>query len=96
MIEREVGLPVRLLRLLSAGGLRSTSELAQKLGISNGLVVMMVEDLTRRGYLVALSGAQECSTSCAGCGLASACNGARVQEGLPLLTLTPRGQQMAA
>ena len=38
-MAEEVSLPVRLLRLLSAGGILSTSELAQKLGVSCSLAV---------------------------------------------------------
>ena len=49
MIDPEVSLPLRLLRLLSGGGIRSTSELARTLGISEGLVTMMAEDLTAPG-----------------------------------------------
>ena len=41
----------RLLRLLGEGGIRSTAELARRLDISEGLVGLMMEDLTRRGYL---------------------------------------------
>ena len=47
-------LTVRLLRLLGGGGIRSTAELAQALGVHEGLVRMMAEDLARRGYLAAL------------------------------------------
>ncbi len=95
MVEREANLPLRLLRLLSGGGIRSTSELARKLEVSDGLVTMMAEDLTRRGYLVALSGG-ECSSGCAGCGLAAACSVPTARDRLPLLTLTPRGREVAA
>lgn len=94
-MAEEVSLPVRLLRLLSGGGIRSTSELARKLGVSDGMVTMMAEDLMRRGYLVALSGG-ECSSGCAGCGLAVACSIPTARDRLPLLALTPRGRQMAA
>lgn len=94
-MAEEFSLPVRLLRLLSAGGIRSTSELAQKLGVSEGLLTMMAEDLVRRGYLVALSGG-ECGSSCAGCSLSAACSVPTVRDRLPLLALTPRGRQMAA
>lgn len=89
-------LPTRFLRLLSAGGMHSTSELARKLGVSDGLVTMMAEDLTRRGYLVAVGGRSDCKAGCAGCGSAAACAVPTAQDRLPLLTLTPRGRQMAA
>lgn len=96
MIEQEVNLPLRFLRLLSGGGICSIADLARQLGVSDGLVTMMAEDLTRRGYLVALSGGGECKTDCAGCGLAAGCSVPSPQERLPTLTLTPRGRQMAA
>lgn len=99
-MAEDLSLPVRLLQLLSAGGIRSTSELAKKLGVSDGLVTMMAEDLMRRGYLVALSGGDECGASgraaCSGCSLAAACSVPAVRDRLPLLALTPRGRQMAA
>lgn len=96
-MAEDFSLPVRLLRLLSAGGIRSTSELAKKLGVSEGLVTMMAEDLMRRGYLVALSGGDECGAGgCSGCSLAAACSVPAVRDRLPLLALTQRGRQMAA
>jgi len=99
-MAEEVSLPVRLLRLLSAGGILSTSELAQKLGVSDSLVSMMAEDLVRRGYLAALSGGDECGAggraACSGCSLAAACSVPAVRDRLPLLALTSRGRQMAA
>ena len=100
-MAEEVSLPVRLLRLLSAGGIRSTSELARKLGVSDGLVTMMAEDLLRRGYLVPSGGGSEsgggCGIACgASCSLAVACSVRTARDRLPLLALTPRGRQMAA
>ena len=102
-MAEEINLPVRLLRLLSAGGIRSTAELAQKLGVSDGLVTMMAEDLMRRGYLAALSGGDGCGTggaggraACSGCSLSAACSVPTARDRLPLLALTPRGRQMAA
>lgn len=99
-MAEEINLPVRLLRLLSAGGIRSTAELAQKLGVSDGLVTMMAEDLMRRGYLAALSGGDACDaggrTACSGCSLSAACSVPTARDRLPLLALTPRGRQMAA
>ena len=99
-MAEETSLPVRLLRLLSGGGIRSTSELAQKLGGSEGLVTMMAEDLMRRGYLVPLSGGGECDAggraACAGCGMVAACSVSTARDRLPLLALTQRGRQMAA
>jgi hypothetical protein len=91
-------LPARFLQLLSRGGIRSTSELARQLGVSDGLVTLMAEDLTRRGYLVALSGGErsECGAGCAGCELTPACAAPGAQDRPPLLALTPRGRQLVA
>lgn len=100
-MAEEINLPVRLLRLLSTGGIRSTAELAQKLGVSDSLVTMMAEDLMRRGYLAPLSGGSGsgagCGSACsAGCSLAAACAVPAARDRLPLLALTPRGRQMVA
>ncbi len=78
----------RLLHLLGEGGIRSTAELARRLDISEGLVGLMVEDLTRRGYLAPLDAG--CSSGCDGCGLSSACS---VTAKPPVLALTEKGRR---
>lgn len=90
----ESSLPTRMLGLLSYGGIRSTAELAKRLGVSEALVGMMAEDLTRRGYLQALTGS-DCSSGCAGCGLVSQCNVPGAEDRLPLLALTEKGKSAA-
>ena len=65
-------LPVQMLSLLREGGIRSTAELARRLGVSETLVGMMAEDLMRRGYLAPLD--QVCSSGCSACGLAETCH----------------------
>jgi len=92
MSEKQLNLPLRLLHLLAYGGIRSTAELAQQLGISEGLVTLMAEDLTRRGYLVALSAGGECKAGCAGCAVAATCSTPTAQDRLPLLALTAKGK----
>ncbi|MCX7707353.1 MAG: FeoC-like transcriptional regulator [Anaerolineae bacterium] len=78
-----------MLRLLGAGGIHSTAELAQRLGVSQELVRLMAEDLVRRGYLVA-SG-DGCSTRCTGCQLADMCGQANAPGANPaLLMLTAK------
>ena len=90
-MERETSLPMRLLRLVSDGGIRSTAELGRRLGVSEGLVTMMAEDLRRRGYLQAVSGG-ECDTGCASCGIATTCKLPGAEDRLPLLVLTEKGK----
>jgi hypothetical protein len=89
-----LSLPMRLLGLLSLGGIRSTSELAKRLSVSESLVVMMAEDLTRRGYLQALSGS-DCSAGCGGCAVVSQCKLPGADDRLPLLALTEKGKVVA-
>lgn len=78
----------RLLHLLGEGGIRSTAELARRLDMSEGLVGLMVEDLTRRGYLAPLDAG--CSSGCDTCGLSSACG---VTAKTPVLALTEKGRR---
>ncbi len=93
--QREFNLPMRLLQLVSYGGIRSTAELGKRLGVSEGLVTMMADDLRRRGYLQAVSGG-ECDTGCASCGIASSCKLPGAEERLPLLVLTEKGKAAAS
>lgn len=79
-----------LLRRLGDGGIHTTAELAQQLGVTEGLVNAMAADLARRGYLEPLD--DGCSTSCDGCGLAAACGPARAHASAPILVLTAKGR----
>jgi predicted ArsR family transcriptional regulator len=54
-----------LLRILSEGGTYSPSDLAQELGVGEGLVRQMIEDLTALGYLSPL--ADSCGMDCGQC-----------------------------
>lgn len=92
--EHALSLPMRLLQLVSFGGIRSTAELGKRLGVSEGLVTLMAEDLTRRGYLKALSGG-DCGSGCGGCALVAQCKLPTADERLPLLTLTEKGKAAA-
>lgn len=81
----------QLLHLLGEGGIRSTAELARRLNLSEGVVGLMIEDLTRRGYLTPLDAG--CSSGCAGCGQAASCSlGAKP----PILALTEKGRRASA
>lgn len=91
----ESSLPTRLLGLLGYGGICSTAELAQRLGVSATLVNMMAEDLTRRGYLQALTGG-DCDSGCGGCAVVSQCKLPGADDRLPLLALTEKGKLVAA
>lgn len=91
----DLSLPMRLLGLLSYGGIRSTGELARRLGVSEALVGMMAEDLTRRGYLQALTGG-DCSTGCGGCAVVSQCKLPGADDRLSLLALTEKGKLVAS
>ncbi len=99
--QRELSLPMRLLQLVSYGGIRSTAELGRRLGVSEGLVTMMADDLRRREYLQAVSGG-ECDTNgsgaaaCASCGIASSCKLPGAEDRLPLLVLTEKGKLAAS
>lgn len=83
-----------MLGLLGEGGIRTTTELARKLHISEDLARLLVEDLTRRGYLAALEA--DCATGCAGCTLADACTKPSGATTLPVLALTAKGHQALA
>ena len=61
----------RLLGALAEGGAYSYGDLAKTLGVGEGLVHQMVEDLVRMGYLRPLR--QSCEEECGGCSRAAAC-----------------------
>ena len=61
----------KLLELLRAGGTHRVTDLARELGATPELIEVMLEDLTRMGYLKAVGG--ECGGGCAGCSLAGLC-----------------------
>ena len=95
-----------LLRALREGGMHSTAELARRLGLSEGIVAVMAEELARHGYLAALDAG--CSGGCKGCipvsstsgahaaGSASACSLPRETVSRPaLFTLTEKGRRAA-
>lgn len=61
----------RLLELLREGGTYRIVDLAHRLGATPELVEVMLEDLTRMGYLRLAGG--ECAESCGACPLAGTC-----------------------
>ena len=60
-----------LLQLIAEGGTRTRTELARELGVSEGLVEQMLEDLARMGYLKPVEG--DCASQCTDCPLARTC-----------------------
>ncbi len=84
-----------MLRLLNDGGIHTTAEMAHRIGISEALAQLMMEDLTRRGYLTALETA--CADRCRDCALFhafQAVDGTQASRPL-LLMLTAKGRQIA-
>lgn len=81
-----------MLRMLGDGGIHSTAELARRLGVSEGLVVAMMDDLGRRGYLAAVN--TSCETACAGCGTQATCALPDAPSNAPrLFALTAKGRR---
>ncbi len=60
-----------LLRAIAEDQTHSQTELARQLGVSEGLVEQMLEDLVRMGYLESMAGG--CADQCVACLLAKAC-----------------------
>jgi hypothetical protein len=62
----------KLLERVGRGGIHITAALAHELGVSEGLLAQMTEDLARMGYLEPVSG--DCGARCGACPLASGCS----------------------
>jgi Mn-dependent DtxR family transcriptional regulator len=56
----------RVLQEMFTGNVHSRADLARRLGVSEGLLTQMMEDLGRKGYLKPISTALECSSGCCG------------------------------
>lgn len=61
----------RLLDLLRAGETHRITDLAQELGTTSQLVELMLEDLSRLGYVKRVS--STCSAECATCPMSGMC-----------------------
>jgi hypothetical protein len=59
----------QLLRFVAEGGVHSYEDLAKRLSISMPLMEMMLEDLSRLGYLRLAD--SDCGTHCASCSIGS-------------------------
>ena len=79
-----------LLQLIAEGGTRTRTELARELGVSEGLVEQMLEDLARMGYLTPMEG--RCISQCTDCPLARTC---AVGTPARIWALTEKGQKAA-
>jgi predicted ArsR family transcriptional regulator len=64
------GMLERLLEILRAGGTHRVSDLARALDTTPALVEMMLEDLSRAGYVKPVA---TCTEACASCPLANSC-----------------------
>jgi DNA-binding IclR family transcriptional regulator len=81
-----------ILRMLGEGGIHSTAELARRLGVSEGLVAAMTDDLGQRGYLAAVNAS--CETACMGCGVRTTCALPEAPRAtLRLFALTAKGRR---
>jgi hypothetical protein len=79
----------QLLSLVAEGGVHSYEELMRRLGVSQPLLEMMLENLARLGYLRAAN--DGCGTHCSGCAMGS-CSVAGSGQ---LWSLTTKGAQAA-
>lgn len=79
-----------LLQLMADGRPRAQAELAEALDVPQPLVVSMIEQLVRRGYLTE---SETCASGCDGCALHAACGAAPggALMGLRLWSLTKKG-----
>ncbi len=79
-----------IVRTIAEGQVHSQVELARWLGVSEGLVEQMLEDLARTGYLKPMGG--ESTEGCAGCPLAKMCVASRPRRAW---VLTEKGRKVA-
>jgi hypothetical protein len=86
----------KVLQEMFKGNVHSRADLARRLGISEGLLSQMMEDLARKGYLVVLETPSGCS-GCGGCGGSNVCNACGSSEATILKgwALTAKGIETA-
>ena len=80
----------QLLRFLTEGGVHSYEDLAKRLSISIPLLEMMLEDLSRLGYLRPAN--SDCGTHCSSCSI----GGCSITGPGRLWALTDKGAKAAA
>jgi DNA-binding transcriptional MocR family regulator len=64
----------RVLELLGRGTVQTQHELAEALGASESLIILVVEQLAQRGYLAE---ANQCADGCVHCPMQQACGGSK-------------------
>ena len=79
-----------LLRLVAEGGIRSYTDLADHLSVTQSFLEMMLEDLARLGYLHPVTGG--CDSNCTSCSI----GGCSVTGRGRLWSLTSKGASAAA
>lgn len=67
----------RLLALMRQGGLQTTESLARRLGVTPGLVDLMLADLERLGYVAQVA---HCGDQCSGCDVQRGCEQQTLQK----------------
>jgi len=80
----------RLLRTVAQGGTHTCADLADTLGVGEGLLQQMIEDLARMGYLRALG--ESCQAECEGCSMSGIC---AIGSPGQAWSLTEKGSQAA-
>ena len=80
----------QLLRILAEGGVHSYEELAERLSVPMPLLEMMLEDLSRLGYLRSIDNG--CGAHCAGCSI----GGCSIAGPSRLWVLTEKGSNAAS
>ena len=85
-----------ILREMSRGEARTSADLATRLGVSEGFLSQMMEDLARRGYLASRQMASGCD-GCSGCDTSRTSNGCALSEATASKTwvLTTKGSEAA-
>ena len=78
-----------LIRTIAEGRAHTQADLARRLGVSEGLVERMLEDLARMGYLESVA---SCAEECAACPLAKMCIVGRPRRAW---VLTEKGRKAA-
>ncbi len=76
----------RVLELLDRGTVQTQHELAEALGASESLIILVMEQLAQRGYLVE---ANQCADGCVHCPMQQACGGSK---DLRVWSLTDKGK----
>jgi len=81
----------RMMQEIDKGEVASTTQLAKTLGVSEGLVAQMVQDLERGGYLASL--ASGCTVnSCKSCPFSKSCGSTAIAK---MWVLTEKGRRAA-